>query len=260
MVLLFKKAAKISLIVVLFALCFIYFTLPSFNEYKAEQIIVTTSEEKIDEILTPAVTVCAQDSHLLLVDYENTFLKYCASEMDIRRCVDNATFNFSSTILNARKGFTLDGPNLIDPSLWIPEITLPSAGKCYTLNTSQTLEKDFMTGTLRLELSKDLKYYIFVHDINYFVQNQNPFGVPINFKTISPGEGWTKIYKMRTVKRKNIKNCNPDPSYKFTTCVRSSLSATAGCRLPWDPWTDQAVTVCTTMEQFRYSKITPTLK
>ena len=191
MVLLFKKAAKISLMVILFFLCFIYFTLPSLNEYKAEQIIVTTSEEKVDEILAPAVTVCAQDPRLLIVDYENTFLKYCASEMDIRRCVDNATLNFSSTILNARKGFTLDGPNLMDPFMWIPEITLPSAGKCYTLKTSQTLEKDFMTGTLRLVLSKDLNYYIYIHDINYFVQNQNPYGVPINFKAISSGEGWT---------------------------------------------------------------------
>ena len=247
----FQCAAKISVIVVLFTLCFTYFTLPSLKEYQAQQIIVTTSEEKQDEIHAPAVTVCAQDPSLAIGDLHQAFLKYCANKTDIRRCIDAATFNFSSTVFNATRGFPPYDSSLMDPSQWIPEVTLPGTGKCYTLNTSQTLETNFMTGTLRLVLSKDLNYYIYIHDINYFVQNQNPYGVPINFKAISSGEGWTRIYKMRTVKRKNINNCNPDPSYKFTTCVRSSLSATAGCRLPWDPWTDQAVTVCTTMEQFR---------
>ena len=251
MVLLFKKAAKISLMLILFLLCFIYFTLPSLKEYHAEQMIVATSEEKEDEILAPAVTVCAPDASLAIEDFHQAFPKYCANETDIRRCIDAATFNFSSTVLDATKGLPPYDSSLMDPSQWIPEVTLPGTGKCYTLNTSQTLEPNFMTGTLRLVLSKDLNYYFFVHDINYFVENQNPFGVPSYFKGISPGEGWTRIYKMRTVKRKNIKNCNSDPSYKFTTCVRSSLSKTAGCRLPWDQWTDQAVTVCTTMEQFR---------
>ena len=244
-------AAKISVIVILFTLCFTYFTLPSLKEYHAQQIIVTTSEEKEHEILAPAVTVCAQDTSLLVDDYHQTFQKYCANETDIRRCIDAATFNFSSTIRNATKGLPPYDSSLMDPSQWIPEVTLPAAGKCYTLNTSQTLEPNFMTGTLRLVLSKDVNFYIYIHDVNYFVQNQNPFGVPINFKAFSLGEGWTRTYKMRTVKHKNINNCNPDPSNKFTACVRSSLSKTAGCRLPWDRWTDQAVAVCTTMEQFR---------
>ena len=108
-----------------------------------------------------------------------------------------------------------------------------------------------MTGPLHLELRKEINYWVYIHDINYYVPNLNNFGVPTNFKALSPGPGWNKIYMMSTVKRKNINNCNFDPSYKFTSCVKSSLSKTAGCRLPWDSWTDQDVAVCTTMEQIR---------
>ena len=263
----FQCAAKISVTVVLFTLCFYYFTLPSLEEYEANQIIVTTSEETEGEILAPAVTVCAQDPCLKLEDYNEAFQTYCANETDIKKCIDSATFNFSSTILNAAKGFEPYNSSLMNPSEWIPEITLPAAGKCYTLSSSQTMEQNFMTGTIRLELRKDLNYFIYIHDVNYYVQNQNPIGIPTNFRALSPGEGWKRTFKMRTVKRKNINNCNPNPSYKFTACVRSRLSKTAGCRLPWDRWTDQSVVfarqsadyvgtdqpvaVCTTMEQFR---------
>ena len=251
MVLLFKKVAKISLMFCLFIICLIYFTLPSVREYLEEQIIITTSEEKVDANLAPAVTVCAQNPGLSVIEYSNALHKYCANELDIRMCIDNATFTFHTTILNARKGYNPSGPSLMDPSLWIPEVNLPAIGKCFTLNTSMTLERDFLTGTLRIELFKDLKYYFYVHDIDYYTQNQNPYGIPLNFMSIQAGEPGTKIYKMRTVKRKNINNCNSAPSYKFTACVRSSLSKTAGCRLPWDRWTDQAAAVCTTREQFR---------
>ena len=193
MVLIFKKAAKISLMLVLFVLCFTYFTLPSLNEYQAKQIIVTTSEEKVDEILAPAVTVCAQDPNLSVVDYDKIFLKYCANEKDIRRCMDDATINFSSNILNARKGYTPGGPKLMDPSLWIPEITLTASGKCYTLNTSQTVLEDFITGTIRIELNKNMIYNLFIHDINYFANNKNPYALPVNFLAINPGGGGNKV-------------------------------------------------------------------
>ena len=139
MVFKFHCVAKISVILVLFSLWLINFALPSLKEYQAEQIIVTTAEEKMNDILAPAVTVCAQDTSLLVDDYHQTFQKYCANETDIRRCIDAATFNFSSTILHATKGLPPYDSSLMDPSQWIPEVTLPAAGICYMLKTCQRL-------------------------------------------------------------------------------------------------------------------------
>ena len=196
MVFKFQCAAKISVILVLFTIWLINFALPSLKEYQAEQIIVTTAEEKMNDILAPAVTVCAQDPGIEVEDLHNALQKYCTNETDIRRCLDDATFTFSATILDAKKGYTPDGPSLMEPSMWIPDITLPSAGKCYTLNTSITIEKDFVTGTLRIVFKKDMNYGIFIHDINYFGNSQNPYGLPVNFMTVNPGEGWTRIYNL----------------------------------------------------------------
>ena len=150
------------------------------------------------------------------------------------------------------KGLTPNAPSLMDPSLWVPDVTMPAAGKCFTLDVSDhTLERDFVTGTILVELSKDRDYHMYVHDINYYVMNQNPFGIPVNFRSFSPEEGWTRIYKMRTVKRTNIHNCHSDPLYHFSSCVKRSLSKAIGCRLPWDSLTDQDMAVCTSMDQFR---------
>ena len=133
MVFKFRCAAKISVILVLFTIWLINFALPSLKEYQAEQIIVTTAEEKINDILAPAVTVCAQDPGIEVEDLHNALQKYCINETDIRRCLNNATFTLSATILDAKKGYTPDGPSLMDPSMWIPNITLHSAGKFQTL-------------------------------------------------------------------------------------------------------------------------------
>ena len=87
---------------------------------------------------------------LSIQEYHMALQKYCTNDTYIRKCLDNATFSFSSTIKKARKGYTPDGPGLMNPSLWIPEITLPASGKCYTLNTSLTLEEDLWLGHLSL--------------------------------------------------------------------------------------------------------------
>ena len=124
----FQGSAKVAVIMVLFTICFTYFT--SLKEYQAQKIIITTSEEKVTEILAPAVTICALNPSLAVTEYPMALEKYCANETNIRKCIDNATFNFSSTIVNAIKGYPPDDSSLMDPSLWIPEVTLPAAGKC----------------------------------------------------------------------------------------------------------------------------------
>ena len=44
--------------------------------------------------------------------------------------------------------------------------------------------------------------------------------------------------------------CNPDPDYKFQTCVKESLSSQVGCRSRWDKLSQPDRPECTQMEQY----------
>ena len=52
------------------------------------------------------------------------------------------------------------------------------------------------------------------------------------------------------------KPCNDDPTYNYRSCIKESLSKMIGCRMPWDKDSDQARSICSTMEQYRWSERT----
>ena len=54
-------------------------------------------------------------------------------------------------------------------------------------------------------------------------------------------------------KRLNLdrRPCEEDPFYSFTICIKEKLSKKIGCRLPWDTWSQQKRSVCTSGGQFK---------
>ena len=222
-------AAKLSLQLSLFTVCLFVFGFPSIEKYKAEETIVTTKEEKKDEILAPAVTICAINKNNLngfktvnhVSNFGDILQAFCSESTNMKSCIDGQTYNLSETVMNATKGISSEAKNLIGPHLWISDFSGTYFGQCFTLNTSISMDLQAITGTLRISLAKDLNYNIFVHDLNYFLINVNPYGIPNNYRIVS-GDQKSAYYKMRTVRKENIRDCNDDISYSFTSCVKRS--------------------------------------
>ena len=64
--------------------------------------------------------------------------------------------------------------------------------------------------------------------------------------------GYSHDLTLTKHKRLNLdrRPCEEDPAYNFTVCVKENLSEKVSCRLPWDKWSQQKRSVCTSEEQF----------
>ena len=254
-------AAKLSLQLFLFAVCLSQFGLPSVHKYRQQETILTTRDEEQQDIAAPAVRICPLNPHNAEVGFKSNdsfpgntgdALQYfCPKDVDTTSCIEEKTYKKTDAVIDVTKGPLPNAESFLDPSLWITELFVPSYGKCFTLNTTSfIMDTDFTIGALRLILNNDLSYHIFIHDFDYFAMNGNPHGVPNNYMTLRKDHG-AKYYKMRVVRRRNIKNCQPNPHYKFTSCLVTSVSLKVGCRQPWDVWTAGNMSNCSTLDQFR---------
>ena len=211
---------------------------------------------KQNKIPAPAVTICPNiPGQIGFQKMANTADGYVLDEIckdygDLADCIETEGFNSPLDFVNVSKGVR-NGFNAIqDPNMWVSDFTVSFLGLCHTLNTSVEMEFDFLSGAFFFTLNESLDYQVYVHDPDYFMINVNPFAMPY-YHIPTNGSVGSYYYKMRRVHHKKIQNCNSDPSYKFSSCLKRSVSSRIGCRLQWDRWSDAAIPICTTMDQYR---------
>ena len=105
-----------------------------------------------------------------------------------------------------------------------------------------------------LSAYRNFKYYVFVHDIDFYIINTNPFGATKYYEF--DGSAMTNHYReIALVKHKKLnlehRPCEEAEDYKFLDCVKESFATQVGCRLPWDERTTQILDVCIKREQFQ---------
>ena len=260
-----KQFLKWTVQVVLLIIVVKFFGLQSLAQYRDEKTVVISSEIDLGEIPAPSVTVCAtnKNTQMGFKDDLLTTYDYPTSEIigdlceglvanDIVDCIENNTFNLSTAVHRASKGFSKK-IDLTGPKFWNPEFSYSSAGLCHQMNANISLGQSQATGVLWIELNSTFRHTAFIHDPKFYFFSSNP-QLPFNSMLI----GATQIHSFRLVqhKKQNLasKPCQPDPQYSFTACVKNSFSKEVGCRLHWDRWSDPTLPVCHQLQQYRYAK------
>ena len=144
--------------------------------------------------------------------------------------------------------------SLMDPRFWIPDFTWTKNGICYTLNYSSNIGDTYARDNMRFFPKDPNKHQvIYIHDPNFFALSINPGALSMT-RTKVMNTTYT-LRRISRVKHKLINRpentCEDSTNYDFLACIKNSFSKSVGCRLPWDRWSDQERTECTTMEQFR---------
>ena len=256
-----KIVIRIGVQAILLILVVQFFGLESWNRFQAKKAVITSSEQNKGRVPAPAVTVCGFDQGQNwafkkkppgLNEFSQDIIGHVCPNMkgdDIVKCVEEETYNLTTMVKVVTKGIQ---DNSSMPGSWYPELSMTGAALCHTLETDMNLGTNFTTESLRIELNKNLGYYVIIHDPDYFLINLNP-GLP--FKVLSILESKMTMHQLIVVKHENLdvpsKPCNPDPSYRFTGCIKEVFSREVGCRLPWDRWTGQATPVCHHLDQYR---------
>ena len=244
---------KILLQAVLFAIFFNFFGLVSWERYKEQRVVLTSSDEAVDNLPAPAITLCPIDHEDQIgfidiigqddqpaVQWKGKLISHvCRGKEgdEIAKCIEEKAVNQTTLAKFITQGFQPE-KSLPDSSLWQTEFSHGIYGFCSTIQIPFPLGVDLAKEAIWVGLNNSYAFVVFIHDPNFFLINNNP-SVPMNVFLQDTG---MIIYKMYVVHRHNInvpgkKECNSDPTYNFRACIKEAFSQKVGCKQKWDSWT-----------------------
>ena len=185
---------------------------------------------------------------------KDILLHQCRDMENVTDCIVQKTYGLAEVVGNAVMG-RVSKISLMDPHFWIPDFSWPRDGLCYTLNYRGNIADSYARDDLRI-FGKDPNKHqiIYIHDPTFFANSLNPQAFSMTRTKAMNATYMTR--RLARVKHKLINRpgntCEEVADYSFIACIKNSFSASVGCRLPWDRWSDQEKTMCTTMSQFRH--------
>jgi hypothetical protein len=132
------------------------------------------------------------------------------------------------------------------------DVTTPWQGRLHTIIFEGNINSVYEHTQLILLLDRRQDYFIYIHDKHYYFGDKQPT-ISRKFSTNSTKN---HFFYLGMVQHQQLDYpgdpCEADPAYNFHACLKASLAAAVGCRLPWDRWTGPTVTVCTSLQQFQH--------
>ena len=180
---------------------------------------------------------------------------YCGGAKDIAKCIEKTTFSERETFKDIQFGYSTQ-LSLLSPALATTDFTASFFGQMYTINIGRKITPDDARTQIFISFDYFHDYVIFIHDQNYFLVNDNPYGLPSNMMKLYPNRTANLYHRLALVERLELNvpddQCVEDPVYNFQTCVRETLASRVGCRTKWDRLTTQNRPICKTIDQYRY--------
>ena len=175
--------------VFLITLCVLFvqmFGRPSVTRFLLQEVTVKTSvEDTCHGNVLPAVTLCAVNPDTES-GWRNASIKtgpvgwddFLASECNattpaqVYDCIAERTFSRDEVVLDTRivRGGQVDSAETL---VWRKDVTVTVAGNCFTLLHPKHIGTSYYTDRLDFTLNSSLKYYIFLHDPDFFLVNIN---------------------------------------------------------------------------------------
>ena len=260
---------KILLQVVLFVLFLKYFGLVSWQRYREQRVVLTSSDESIESLPPPAITLCPIDHQDQIgfidaigeedepaVGWKGKLISHLCQGKEgdeIVDCIEERAVDQTTIANYITSGFQKER-SLPEKIFWRTEFSHVIAGLCSTIEIPYPLGIDLAKEAIWVGLNNSYAFIVYIHDPSFFLINNNP-SLPINAWLQDKG---MIAYKMYVAQRHNInvpgiKECNSEPTYSFRACIKEAFSKKVGCRQHWDSWTSLDLPLCQQMEQYRSS-------
>ena len=263
-------ATKIAIILALAISQFIFFGMPAWEKYSSALVGEAKLVEKRDSLRSPvdplgpledglkppAITLCpfkynfrgwkqtniqdnASTIQKLVNDQSyNRWCEFANSTADFEKCIEEGTFGLNDTVIQAWAAWE----NVTGPEFWTSDVTLSLSGRCYTLDLDIKLGVHKLMEQILLKLNPNLTYTIFFHQLDIYYSAINPValaeaGVQRMLSVDDIGNQYLR-FTFELIRRERLNRpespCNPDIGYKFSQCIKQSVSDAIGCKLPWD--------------------------
>ena len=251
----------------LFFLFMVFFGVPSIQKYQKQETIFVSSRELTNGIEAPAVTILALDNRTgygwksktnltssEVGRYSSSFLiDHCKeiNRTDLNSCIFEDTFRLTDIFISAKFGNSQT--KILNSSSWTSNIDGSAYGRFFTWNPQRRISPN-KKDLIYMLANRSFKFFIHVHDINFFLLNVSPLGPPKAFYEFDGNTMRNHYNELVLIKHTKLnldhQPCEEIKDYSFTTCVKESLAQRVGCRRPWEKWNQQNQSVCTTQNQF----------
>ena len=255
----------------LFVLFMVFFGIDSIEKYQKKDTIFVTSQESTNGIEAPAVSLIAlndttgfgwkahtNQTGSFQGKYNMAFLFDHCQEINftnLEDCITNDSFGLTDFLTTAT--FTMSPLTVgqLYKTSWTEDVSLTTNGRIFTWNPQRNITPHY-TQIVFLSLYKKFTYYVFVHDLDFYMISTNRFGATPAFWEIMGNTMQTHYQEIKLVKHKRLnidrQPCEEDENYRMLDCVKESIAEQVGCRLPWDRATKQDREICTTRDQFHH--------
>ena len=175
----------------------IFFAAPALTRFLGDGVTVEESTEESSSLPPPAITLCPMEGflngwkNLSGPNWESNWSAHCpdaASTDDFVACLEAKTRNLTEILPSEVTPYDLGAtrslgppyppPSLMDPDLWVTEVTAALQGRCYTLNYTEPLKTDPSVDGLLFNFDPALTYYAFIHQPGFFLFSFNPLSLP----------------------------------------------------------------------------------
>ena len=257
------STAKVIIQLLLLVVFAVYFGQPAVERYLAKQVRIETRKSETGGIPAPAVTIVVFSPETRngwrtqVTDSQDAFnliQPHCGEASDIHKCIEDQTFKETEAYKNVLLGFSTQ-TSLPSSSLATVDFTTTYQGRSYTLNIKQKINPDDATTQLFISFENRNNYALYIHDRNYFLINDNPYGLPSILKKLYPNKTSNFYYRLALIERQELDvptdPCNTTPDYDFQACVKDTLAERVGCRTKWDLKSSSSRPLCRSMDQFQ---------
>ena len=269
MALTFASSIELFLYALFLLLFMIFFGIPSVEKYQREETVFVSSRKLTNGFQAPALTFIVvnnktkygwktETNQTSSLDgrYSFTFLlDHCKeiNQTDLEACIDGDSLGLTDFLSTATFQMLASSIGKLNTSAWTEDIDVTANGKHFTWVPRRQISPK-MEDFIYMAAYKNFHFHIFVHDINFYFINTNPFGPTKAFWNFD-GNSMSNHYQeiaLVTYRRLNLDHqpCEEAGDYSFNTCVRESLAEQIGCRRPWDRWSRQDRAICTERDQF----------
>ena len=178
--------AKVVIQLLLLVIFAVFFGHPAVERYLAKKVRIETTRSETGGIPAPAITLVvyspetrngwrteSRGDH----DVFNLIQPQCGEASNIVKCIEDETFEETEAYKNVLLGFSSQ-TSLKNTSLVTVDFTSTFRGRSYTLDFNQKLDIDGAASQLFLSFESLNNYALYIHDKNYFLLNDNPYGLP----------------------------------------------------------------------------------
>ena len=208
-------------------------------------------QKKNPALVPPAITVCADSAKNS--GWKGATFRFmglnttCDMERgfeETNRCVKNKTYNLEETIDVSAVALKLQtlpfSSTTIEEKLWKSTITAARMGMCHTLAYSEPIDLE-----KHLQVTMKGEFTVFLHDPSFFVLKSDNFFIPHLTLNGPSKKGYKlKVVTKKRMNRKGIFECQSDPGYSYSECVKESVAKKIGCNGPWVDHIVDSLPVC----------------